>query len=86
LTTAFDIGTIILKHFPLSVNRRDSQRAANKILWPSQAEEAGNGFSNDLRVRVIQVVEGGAGGGKTVCDWERDGDPLGEALAGDRQL
>jgi hypothetical protein len=44
------------------------------------------GYSNDLRVRVIQVLEGGAGGGKTVCDWGRDGDPLGEALAGDWQL
>jgi hypothetical protein len=45
------------------------------------------GYSNDLyRVRVIQVVEGGAGDGKTVCDWGFDGDPLGEALAGDRQL
>jgi hypothetical protein len=32
-----------LEHFPFSVNRRDSQRAANKILWSSQAEEAGNG-------------------------------------------
>jgi hypothetical protein len=32
-----------LKHFPFSVNRSDTQRAANKILWSSQAEEAGNG-------------------------------------------
>jgi integrase len=32
-----------LEHFPFFVNRRDSQRAANKILWSSQAEEAGNG-------------------------------------------
>ena len=49
-----------LKRFPLSLNRRDSQRAANKILWPSRTEEACNGYSNDLRVRVIQVVEGDA--------------------------
>jgi len=49
-----------LEHFPFSVNRRDSQGAANKILWPSRTEEAGMGYSNDLRVRVIQVVEGGA--------------------------
>jgi hypothetical protein len=33
----------ILEHFPISVNRRDSQRAANKILWSPQTEEAGNG-------------------------------------------
>ena len=33
----------VLEHFPFSVNREDSQRAANKILWSSQAEEAGNG-------------------------------------------
>jgi hypothetical protein len=32
-----------LERFPLFVNRKDSQRAANKILWPSRAEEAGNG-------------------------------------------
>jgi hypothetical protein len=32
-----------LEHFPFSVNRRDSQRVANKILSPSRAEEAGNG-------------------------------------------
>jgi len=32
-----------LEHFPFSVNRRDSQGAANKILWPSRVEEAGNG-------------------------------------------
>jgi hypothetical protein len=32
-----------LEHFPFFVNRRDSQRAANKILWSSRAEEAGNG-------------------------------------------
>jgi transposase len=38
---------------------RDSLGAANKILWPSQAEEAAMGYSNDLRVRVIRVVEGG---------------------------
>jgi hypothetical protein len=35
--------TTALEHFPFSVNRRDSQRAANKILWPSRTEEAGNG-------------------------------------------
>ena len=46
------------------------------------------GYSNDLRVRVIRVVRwrSGAGGGKTVCNWGCDGDPLDEALAGDRQL
>jgi hypothetical protein len=32
-----------LERFPLSVNRRDSQRAANKILWSSRTEEAGDG-------------------------------------------
>src|SRR5258708_2615625 len=32
-----------LERFPVSVNRGDSHRAANKILWPSQAEEAGDG-------------------------------------------
>ena len=32
-----------LELFPFAVNRRDSHRAANKILWSSQAEEAGNG-------------------------------------------
>jgi hypothetical protein len=32
-----------LEHFPFSVNRGDSQRGANKILWPSRAEEAGDG-------------------------------------------
>lgn len=42
------------------MNRWDSQRGANKILWSSRAEEAGDGYSNDPRVRVIQVVEGGA--------------------------
>jgi transposase len=45
-----------LEHFPFSVNRRGSQGGANKIPWPSRAM----GYSNDLRVRVIQVVEGGA--------------------------
>jgi hypothetical protein len=44
------------------------------------------GYSNDLRVRVIEVVEGGAGGCATVCDREFNDDPLGEALAGNRQL
>src|SRR4051812_47511609 len=38
---------------------RDFLGAANKILWPSQAEEAAMGYSNDLRVRVIRVIEGG---------------------------
>jgi transposase-like protein len=38
---------------------RDSLGAANKILRPLQAEEAAIGYSNDLRVRVIRVVEGG---------------------------
>ena len=32
-----------LEHFPFAVNRRDSHWAANRILWSSQAEEAGNG-------------------------------------------
>ena len=32
-----------LELFPFAVNRRDSHWAANKILWSSQAEEAGNG-------------------------------------------
>jgi Mg2+-importing ATPase len=32
-----------LERFPLSQNRRDSQRAANKILWASRTEEACNG-------------------------------------------
>jgi predicted ATPase len=32
-----------LEHFPFFVNRRDSQGGANKILWSSQDEEAGNG-------------------------------------------
>src|SRR5438477_9866824 len=41
-------------------SRGDSLRAANKIQWSSRAEEAAMGYSNDLRVRVIQVVEGGA--------------------------
>src|SRR5216683_534715 len=49
-----------LEPFPLFVNRGDSHRSANKIRWPSEAEEAAMGYSNDLRVRVIQVVEGGA--------------------------
>lgn len=46
------------------------------------------GYSNDLRVRVIQVVENGAaaaGGSAPVRDWEFDGDPLGEAVARNRQ-
>jgi transposase len=62
LTPPPDSSLIVrsLEHFPFSVNRRDSQRAPNKILWPSRAEEAAMGYSNDLRVRVIQVVEGGA--------------------------
>jgi hypothetical protein len=45
------------------------------------------GYSSDLRVRVIQVVEGGAAAraaARQFCDWELDGDPLDEALAGDR--
>jgi len=44
------------------------------------------GYSNDLRVRVIQVVEGGAGRSTAICDRRFDGDPLGEAVSGDRQL
>jgi ATP-dependent DNA ligase len=31
-----DGEAVLLERFPLSVNRWDSQRAANKILWPSQ--------------------------------------------------
>ena len=39
---------------------RGSLGAANKILWPSpRRREAAMGYSNDLRVRVIRVVEGG---------------------------
>jgi hypothetical protein len=37
------IGVADLEHFPIAVNRGDSHWAANKILWSSQAEEAGNG-------------------------------------------
>jgi len=39
------------------------------------------GYSNDLRVRVIQVVEGGAAARAAARQF-----PLGEALAGDRKL
>jgi len=46
------------------------------------------GYSNDLRVRVIQVVEGGAAARAAARQFVI-GDstaPLGEAVAGDRQL
>jgi hypothetical protein len=39
----FNAGDELLEPFPFAVNRRDSQWAANKILWSSQAEETGNG-------------------------------------------
>jgi hypothetical protein len=38
-----EVLSVGLEHFPFSVNRGDSQGAANKILWPSRSEEAGNG-------------------------------------------
>src|SRR4051794_32598880 len=34
-----ECGKQYLERFPFSVNRRDSHRAANKIVWPSWAEE-----------------------------------------------
>jgi len=38
------------------------------------------GYSNDLRVRVIQVVEGVRRRGcrPPICYWRFDGDPLGQ--------
>ena len=47
------------------------------------------GYSNDLRVRVIQVVEGGAAARAAARQFvigDFDGDPLGQTLAGDREL
>ena len=46
------------------------------------------GYSNDLRVRVIQVVEGGAtarAAARQFVIGDFDGDPVGEAMAGDRE-
>ena len=46
------------------------------------------GYSNDLRVRVIQVVESGVAARAAARQFvigDFDGDPLGEAVAGDRQ-
>ena len=46
-----------------------------------------HGYSNDLRVRVVELVK--AGGARReaarVLMWPPDGDPLGRALAGNRQ-
>ena len=45
-------------------------------------------YSNDLRVRVIQVVESGAtarAAARQFVIGDFDSDPLGEAVAGDRQ-
>jgi transposase len=52
-------ATLTLERFPIFVNRGDSQEGANKILWSSQLRRPAMGYSNDLRVRVIQVVENG---------------------------
>ena len=46
------------------------------------------GYSNDLRVRVIQVVAGGAAARAAARQFvigEFDSDPVGEAMAGDRE-
>src|SRR6516162_24794 len=78
-----------LERFPFFVNRGDSLRTANKILWPSPSGGGCDGVfersasSSDPGSRGRR---GCAGGCKTICHWGFYGDPLDQALAGDRQL
>jgi hypothetical protein len=48
-----------LEHFPISVNRGIPSEPRIRFCGLLQAGEAAMGYSNDLRVRVIRVVEGG---------------------------